>query len=99
MTPVQTHRPPPAKDLLRACVPGGLRLSMYVYDPVSRQYRPVPKRHIRVAVDNVDQAEVLWKAMVTAVRAEVDGWPPSGDAVDEEYVLETHDDNADDGGD
>ena len=68
--------------LLRQCVPGTLRVSCYVYDPETRQYHPLPKRHIRISVDSVAQADTLWRVLVAAASAEVNTWPGIGESID-----------------
>lgn len=68
--------------LLAQCVPGTLRVSCFVYDPETRQYHPLPKRHIRVSVDSVAQADALWRVLVAAAKDEVDTWPAIGEDLD-----------------
>lgn len=82
------HKPPPAGSMLAACLPGGIRVTMLVYDAHVRQYRPLAKRHIRVAVDSPEQAHALWKAVTEAVNAEVETWAPLGAEIDLGYAVE-----------
>ncbi|MFH0983539.1 MAG: hypothetical protein V2A79_18650 [Planctomycetota bacterium] len=78
-----------AGDLLKSCLPGSVRLTLHLYDAHARQYRPLPRRHVRVAVDTPAQAETLWAAVVVAVTVEVDTWPKLGDGVDAGFAIET----------
>jgi hypothetical protein len=81
-----------AAELLRAMVPGNVRLQLSVYVQETRQYHPVPGRAVRVAVDTIEQAEALWVAVFACVNATVETWPAVGDAITEGYGVQTSDD-------
>lgn len=77
-----------AVSLMRAYLPGSVRVSVHIYDFDVRQYRPLPKRHARVSVDTPEQVAELWAAVVKAVEAVAGSWP-SDAQLDVGFGIET----------
>jgi hypothetical protein len=89
-----------AVSMMKAFLPGNVRVSVHIYDFDRRQYRPLPKRHARVSVDSPEQVAALWAAVVRAIQETAGAWPTDA-PVDVGFGIETVEghDGGDDGTD